>query len=65
MNKLIKGITYSFNQSRYAATFVTNFTHCKMDIQAAGVARIPAASLSDDGMLTIDYARKGKIARGE
>src|SRR5688500_10795009 len=58
----------NLNQSEFATTFVSDFASYRMDIQAAGIATIPASTLAKDKTLTIAYAyfsegeeRKGKM----
>ena len=43
-------------QTENAKQFVSKFTEFKMDIQGAGMATIPSATISKDNSLLIDYA---------
>lgn len=62
-------INHCSGQSNMAVnSFIDNFENFKMDIQAAGIATIPAARLSDSNELYIEYhydssgeKRKGKM----
>lgn len=45
-------------QVNYAQKFIANFRSYKMDIQAAGMASIPAAELTKGNQLVIDYEYK-------
>lgn len=56
------------NHSMNVTTFINNFENYNMDIQAAGIAGIPVATLSNDNVLYIEYhynsgneKRKGKM----
>lgn len=51
----------------FIRTFVASYTDFIFDIQAAGIATIPAASWSDQGVLVIDYAyhSEGEDRKGE
>lgn len=42
-------------QKEFASIFIKDFENYKMDIQAAGIATIPAATF-DENLLTIEYA---------
>lgn len=48
-------------------SFVANFSNFKMDIQAAGMASIPTATLSENGELYIEYAynSEGEVRNGK
>ena len=59
--------TKNSNNMPNAETFISNYSHYKIDIQAAGIATIPAATF-DNNELMIKYAyfsegenRKGKM----
>jgi hypothetical protein len=41
-------------------TFITNFKAYHFDIQAAGIANLPMASLSKEGVLEIDYTYRSE-----
>ncbi|MFS4492193.1 hypothetical protein [Maribacter sp. 2308TA10-17] len=45
----------TMKQSEFAETFITDFKAYEMDIQAAGIASIPVARLSEGKTLYIEY----------
>lgn len=43
------------------SVFISNFGNYSMDIQAAGLATIPRATVSEEGLLYIEYSYKSGI----
>ncbi|MDB4292294.1 hypothetical protein N9954_02735 [Maribacter sp.] len=46
----------TMKQSEFAETFISDFKGYEMDIQAAAIASIPVATLSEEKTLYIEYA---------